>query len=387
MKKITGFIKKISSHRHCKKSSENHPIGVSEARDPETNTSLPIIRFDEEFRIQFKFWRITGTCPVDWDKEKCEYVSKRGIFVAFYCLVIMTILSCSSIAIWNGVSSPGMVQLEELINILLIVFSGAVVPAFQAYCTKLMYTNMPELLVKMGHLTYLTREYRPKLELFREMFTFNLMTRKKSDEIQRIKSKEKITIDDVAYLLPKSTIAFSIFLVNLFTIICIAILSISRYCLQDWKFFFHLIEGMFFPMCISSFSITIFSWMKASYEAVKIKLQHALEESKTRKPGEKSEIFLCDTLDEVSHELTLVNSTLQEVFARILKFPISISIFTYVVIAMVCFIRLMQDYNMVFLYIPMFSSLHSILMLCYGAEKVVQQVRKMTEFLYACFNI
>ena len=383
MGKFGAFLSKIHFPKRLSKSSEDQKIEITIAKDSETKQHLSIIRFDEECRSRFKFWRFAGLCPVEWDDEKCEYIPKTSCFVAFYAFVSFIILFCTLIAILKSSSDSEKLEANVLFHTMVFIFSTAVVPSFQAYCTKLFYTNLPKLLVRIGHLTYLTREHRPIIEMKRELFTFNLLTRKRKEEIEKLKLKEKLSIDDVAYLLPKCTIFVSIASFAIVSIFFMAASSLNRDCLKDWKIFLELMTtGSFFPICISSFTITVFSWMKTTYEALKIKLKTVHDVLKNHTTSEESEIILDDKLDEVLRELSLLHSTTQEIYMQVLKFPMSISIFTFVVIGMICFVIIMQDYSYVLLFIPMFTSFHFTLMLCYGGERVLQQVRKTPTFQY-----
>ena len=354
---------------------EDHKIDTSFARDPGLDEYLPIIRFDDEYKGLLKFWKMTGVCPVKWDEDKCEYVSRMVSFMVFYLFVILLILSGFCLSMMIIVSDLENWQVDDLMHLLIGIIPVTVVPSFQAYCAKLFYTNLPKVLVSMGHLTYITREHRPQMELQRELITFKLLTRKRKTELLELKMKGRITYDDIAYFMPKITIVFGIVASLSCTVSCIVARGVNESCLLDWCIFLLIMTtGIFFPTCISSFSVNAFSWMKTSYEAVKIKFEHMLEENLNEKSLKNSEMIFISKVNEILREYQLLHSSTQEIFQRILRFPMTVNILTFVLIAITCFIMFMPDYDFALLFIPMIMSVHFILLLCFGAEKVYNQV-------------
>ena len=379
----SGFFESshTKSEKVCKRKIEWKVSQLSDESCYFPNCS--IVRFEQEYPHLSKIWQFTGIYLVEWREDARGtggfYVPNKSWFTVSYVIVFFLLLLGIIMGIITGTNftNDNKVALQDVLEMGFLVFTVSVVPSIQAYSMKLLLFALPEVMSTIGRISYLLKDYRPPNHTFVFMCSLGVLNEKFANSVKEYK-KRGFNKNCWVVWVPSAAIVVSIVIVTIVLITTILISVVDNSCLTAELEAYIVISTtcLIHPINLTVFSLFLFGWAENIYEALGRKFLELIKKNSSVSFTYKrlDNKMLLEDISEFQQLLDDFVYLTRDIHSRFSKFILSISLFTFVSIALFSCIKLFKDLRMILFLGPLFESFYFSAVMCSGAERVVDQV-------------
>lgn len=340
-----------------------------------TDTPIYILRFDQEYKRYYQVLRWMGINVTDWMGDDAEgtYVAvPRLLMIAYAYLLVMVVLG-TSITIFSVILDGNENHnFHDFVQASGLLFSVSIVPSIQVYSIKLIFQSAPKFMIELGILHYHTLLDQPDPTPIKHLLTFGILSKKHSTCLK----KRTTGLHDTAIKLPFIMIVISVGILILGFVISIILTVDSSVLADDWEsFVIFTTTCIIFPIIFTVSTLLMINHLETVYHSLYRRFI-----STTRKNIQLEGKNVQDLkkwikdIEQILILLKLLIRTIEKAQDKFLRFIVSICLFTYLILALMCCVRLFKNVQMIIFLVPLFMSIYLTAVLCNAAQAITNRV-------------